>query len=132
MKNETELQELIENYCADMLDQQREEAERYYHQISGDSSYKMAEIGDNLIAIDWDRLEFGSWVAIPAIELPWNAPSIENIREAGLGLAFYHIDEDEEIDDNIFYEMDYLSNHDNSENIKKCIKALENYPKEAQ
>ena len=128
MMNEKELQKLIEDYCADMLEQQKEEAERYYHQISGDFSYKMSEIAFNLGTIEWDRLEFGNWVAIPSLELS----NIQDVRKAGLSLSFHHVDEDEEIDDNIFYEMDYLNNKDNSENIKKCIKALENYPKEAQ
>ncbi|MCZ3947170.1 hypothetical protein L2475_02155 [Lactobacillus gasseri] len=142
MMNETELQKLIENYCADMLEQQEEEAERYYHKISGDFGYKMVEIDYNLNTINWDRLEFSNWVAVPSIELPsidlppkkyaWDAASIEDVREAGLGLAFYHVDEDEKIDSDVFYMMDYLSNEDNSERIKKCIKALENYPKEAQ
>lgn len=147
MMNETELQKLIEDYCADMLKQQEEEGERYYHKISGDFGYKMVEIDYYLNSINWDRLKFGDWVVIPSIELPsidlppkkyaWDAASIEDVREAGLGLAFYHVDKDKEIDSDgfyigAFYIMDYLSNEDNSKKIKQCIKVLKNYPKEAQ
>lgn len=141
MKNETELQELIESYCADMLQQQKQEAERYFYEIKGDFGYKMAEIDYNLNAINWDRLEFENWVAVPFIELPsidlepkkyaWDDASIEDVKRAGLGLSFYRVNEDEEIDNNVFYIMDYLSNKDNSGSIKKCIQALKNYPKEA-
>lgn len=128
MKNETELHKLIENYCADMLDQQKEEAKRYFHQTSGNLSYKMERTADNLMASDWDLLEFDNWLAVPLLDLP----SVRDVRDAGLSLSFYHVDDDNDIDDDVYCNMDYLSNKDNGENIEKCITELKNYPNGAQ
>lgn len=119
-----EILEKIENYCADMLEQQQETASDVLRQAKYSNNLdKATAINSELMAFEWDELDLTElgYIGTPFLYYPDNM----DLSKSSLEISLYKADKDGDIlSDNIAIELNYKGPESMTKIEKQLLKKL--------